>query len=185
FRHHLRNNAIKPMIRPICAPLNYGGINHARDRRGSAQSAVNAAREQLANRQRELERQRLEQVNFGNQKTQVTAQLRNPSLSLSQLETRELTLANIAQQIRKIVQHLGSFVSRSSVLYNELQDLTSFENLVKPLNFIMTKVIENGETTKETAGTTQISSVEVHLTSDTLDLIKSACTFSFFACERR
>ncbi|CAF2109589.1 unnamed protein product [Rotaria magnacalcarata] len=169
------------MIRPICAPLNYGGINHARDRRGSAQSAVNAAREQLANRQRELERQRLEQVNFGNQKTQVTAQLRNPSLSLSQLETRELTLANIAQQIRKIVQHLGSFVSRSSVLYNELQDLTSFENLVKPLNFIMTKVIENGETTKETAGTTQISSVEVHLTSDTLDLIKSACTF--FACE--
>ncbi|CAF2039801.1 unnamed protein product [Rotaria magnacalcarata] len=61
-----RNNVIKPIIRPVCAVLNYGGINRARERRGGAQGAVNAARENLANRQRELKRQRVEQVNLGN-----------------------------------------------------------------------------------------------------------------------
>ncbi|CAF4578287.1 unnamed protein product, partial [Rotaria magnacalcarata] len=122
---------------------------------------------------RELERQRVEQVNLGNQKAQVTAQLQSLSLSLSQLRSRQLILANMTQQVRKVVQHLGSFVSKSSVLYNELQDLVSFENLVKPLNSIVTELIENGVTTKEIAGATQISSVEVQLTSDILDLIKA------------
>ncbi|CAM4748824.1 unnamed protein product [Rotaria magnacalcarata] len=168
-----RNNVINPIIRPFCAILNYGGIERARKRRGGAQGAVNAAREQLANRQRELERQRVEQVNLGNQKAQVTAQLQSLSLSLSQLRSRQLILANMTQQVRKVVQHLGSFVSKSSVLYNELQDLVSFENLVKPLNSIVTELIENGVTTKEIAGATQISSVEVQLTSDILDLIKA------------
>ncbi|CAF2071669.1 unnamed protein product [Rotaria magnacalcarata] len=160
-------------IRPICPVPNYEGIQRARERHATAQTALNAARENLANRQRELERQRVEQVNLGNQKAQVTAQLQSLSLSLSQLRSRQLILANMTQQVRKVVQHLGSFVSKSSVLYNELQDLVSFENLVKPLNSIVTELIENGVTTKEIAGATQISSVEVQLTSDILDLIKA------------
>ncbi|CAF3356583.1 unnamed protein product [Rotaria socialis] len=168
-----RDKVIKPVIRPICAVLNYEGIKRARERRGSAKGAVNAARELLANRQRELERQRVEQVNFRNQKAQVTAQLQSLSLSLSQLRSRQLILANMTEQVRKVVQHLRSFVSKSSVLYNELQDLVSFENLVKPLNSIVTELIENGVTTKEITGATQISSVEVQLTSDILDLIKA------------
>ncbi|CAM4871514.1 unnamed protein product [Rotaria socialis] len=168
-----RDKVIKPVIRPICAVLNSEGIKRARKRRGSAQGAVNAARELLANRQRELERQRVEQVNFRNQKAQVTAQLQSLSLSLSQLRSRQLILANMTEQVRKVVQHLRSFVSKSSVLYNELQDLVSFENLVKPLNSIVTELIENGVTTKEITGATQISSVEVQLTSDILDLIKA------------
>ena len=169
----IRNKVIKPILKPICAVLNYEGIKSARKRRGGAQGEVNAAREQLANHQRDLERQRVEQVNFSNQKTQVTAQLQTLSLSLSQLQSRQIILANMTQQVRKVVQHLGSFVSKSSVLYNELQDLVSFENLVKPLNSIVTELIENGVTTKEIAGATQISSVEVQLTSDILDLIKA------------
>ncbi|CAF2512227.1 unnamed protein product [Rotaria sp. Silwood2] len=168
---------LKPILRPACAVLNYGGINSAKDRRGAAQGEVNAAREQLAIRRQELERQRSEYNSFQDQKSLAAAQLHTLSTNLAQLQTRQAALANMIKDIRKVVMHLASFVKKSSVLYDELKDLVSFEALVKPLNAILTDLIDNGVTAHTIAGTTQISLAEIKTISDTLDFIKARLPF--------
>lgn len=152
---------LKPILKPACAVLNYGGINSAKDARAGAQGAVNAAREQLANRQRELENHRSTQVNFRNQKSLATAQLQTFRNSLGQLQSRHSALASMTTDLRKVIIHLATYVSRSNYLYKELLQLVNFEALIEPLNRILTELIENGMTTRAIVGVTQISSAEV------------------------
>lgn len=152
--------------------INYQSINTAKDHRGAAQGAVNAAREQLAARRQELEKQRAEFNRFQDQKSRATADLKVLSESLARLQARQATVANITKQMRKVIMHLKSFMSKTSILYDELKDLISFELLIEPLNAILTELISNGVTSSTIAGATQISSTEINLTTSALDIIK-------------
>lgn len=161
------------IIRPFCAIFNYGGINRAKDRRGNAQGAVNSAREQLASFQQQLDQQRNQLTDFQNQQTQFNGQLNSLSAELTQLQARQIALANITVNMRNVIQHLSSFVSKVSVLYDELQDLVSFELLIAPLNEILTELIQNGVTVDNIAGITQISSTDIDAIKSTIVTLKT------------
>lgn len=164
---------LKPILKPICSVLNYGGIRRAKNARGAAQGAVNGAREQLANRQRELENHRSSQVNIRNRHVAANAQLQALRNSLSQLQSRQAPLANMTTEMRKVTQHIMSFLSKSTAIYEEMQKLVTFDTVVIPLNIVLTELIDNGVTTKEIFGAIQTSAVEVGWVTDSINLIKS------------
>ena len=118
--------------------INYGGIDRAKDRRGAAQQ------------------------------TQINSQLKGLSDNLVQLQTRQIALANITVEMRNVMKHLATFVVKSSILYDELRDLVSFELLIQPLNDILTELINNGVTIENIAGTSQISSIDIQSIQNTI-----------------
>ena len=85
------------------------------------------------------------------------------------MRAQQTVLANMTQQMRKVVAHLVNFVSKSLTLYEELNDLISFELLVNPLNAVLTELIDNGVTASAIAKVNQISSVEVQSIHMTLN----------------
>ena len=139
------------IIKSFCEVFNHGGIKHAREHRGAAQGAVNAASEQLATFQQQLQQLANQYASFQTQQSQLNAQLKSLSANLTQLQSRQAALANITVDMRQVIQHLSTFVSKVSVLYDELQDLVSFELLIEPLNEILTELINNGVAVKNIA----------------------------------
>ena len=82
-------------------------------------------------------------------------------------------MATITEKIRKLVQHIGSFRSKASVLYDELKELISFELLIDPLNSILNELKNNGIASQGiSAASFQISSNEAKLSSNTIEILK-------------
>ncbi len=108
-------NAYKDVvIKPICSVVNSGGIDNAKDRRGSAEQQLASAREQEQHfRQVVIEKQTMK-TNLEGQFHQLRASLASTQSALQTLQTELAVTININQQVKqRFLSKTSLFVSRS------------------------------------------------------------------------
>ena len=120
----------------MCEVFNYQGLQNARNHRNRMADELTYAQNLLATYRETLSIRQAAQTNMNFQLTTVVIRKNQLSTRLTPLQKHQEDIAVMNEQLKKIITHVNSIFSASTVFLDTLKNLVNFNSLIKPLNAI-------------------------------------------------